>query len=338
MFQLPPPSMGPMPIRKRTHQHHESKKWIRLPTGQKCLECYPIPKPFLDTAFGKIPPEIREKIFKDVLTVGSISPLKDGISVPMVKIDQKTSESGLETKLSIGPVKAASCLALLQTCRQIYHESSLLFYAVNTFYLSDPQKMLSFLCHLGPLRCDELRSFHIEEMLVSTPLFSQRFIDRLRPQGLLSENEPATTVTGLEDRIHPYAEKAMQLLNRRGNIQKINLDMRPSQTLEYIRLCTKIPGFKNRGVVFASPTRWSVMAPSSTWEKSWFHAFVEHDVKEKFHSRDYLAYYEEYRVEVDIVQVRPKEGSARAGYKRSVDGGNGEGSSVDTAMEILSLS
>ncbi len=79
MFQQPLPSKARIPNRKKLHQHHESKKWTRLPVNEKCLECYPIPRPFLDTAFGKVPPEIRENIFKDVLTVGSLSPLKDGI-------------------------------------------------------------------------------------------------------------------------------------------------------------------------------------------------------------------------------------------------------------------
>ena len=31
--------MGSVPNRKQSHQHRESKKWVRLPANQRCLEC-----------------------------------------------------------------------------------------------------------------------------------------------------------------------------------------------------------------------------------------------------------------------------------------------------------
>ena len=326
MFHPPPPSLGSTPNRKRFHQHRESKKWIRLPAKQSCLECFPIRKPFLETAFGKLPPEIRADIFKDVLTVGSITPLKDGISVPIIRTKQ---DRGSRTNLQIGPAGPASCLALLQTCRQIYHESSLLFYIINPVYLSNPQDMLLFLRSLGPVRCDELRSLHLEDILVQMPMFSPRYLDRLRAQGPFSEDAIARFATRRDDRIHRDVKEALQLLNKRGNLRKIYLDMRPSQTLEYINFCTQIPGFKNREIVFESPTRWSVMLPSAKWEKvSWFGTFLEDTVRGRLRDNPhtYRAYWlgnEKYRVVVDI---------------RSVDGGTRDSNGVDTAMEGLSLS
>ena len=65
-------------------------------------------------------------------------------------------ERGIETKPSVGPASPASCLALLQTCRQIYQESSLPFYSINTMHFSDPHELLRFLHHLGPVRCKEI--------------------------------------------------------------------------------------------------------------------------------------------------------------------------------------
>ena len=331
MFQRPPPC--PTPKRKRIHQHHESKKWVRLLSDERCLECFPIRKPFLETAFGKLPPEIRAGIFKDVLTVGSLSPLKDGISVPMSQSKQDYSDGGSETKVSIGPARSASCLALLQTCRQIYHESSLLFYSINTMYISDPQAMLSFLRHLGPARCDELRSLHLEDVVVSIPRFSQEYIDRLRSQRNFSEGTLAMLAARREDIIPSEVKKAVQLLNKRGNMRKIYLDMRPSQTLEYIDLCAQIPGCKYREFVFHSPTRWSI-APS---KRSWL-TFLEN----LGGSRDqpYSAYWlgdEKYRVEVEILRASPEGYIASTDHRRLVDDETEDGSSVDTAMEGLSL-
>ncbi|CAD6588057.1 MAG: hypothetical protein ASARMPREDX12_003142 [Alectoria sarmentosa] len=307
--------MGSVPNRKQSHQHRESKKWIRLPANQRCLECYPVRRPFLETAFGKLPPEVREDIFKDVLKVGSLSPLKGAISVPMTRIKHDISQRGSKLKLNIGPAGPASCLALLQTCHQIYHESSLLFYAINTFYFSNPQDMLLFLRHLGPVRCEQLRSLHLEDVLVQEPVFGPKYLDQFRSQRLYSEAILARFSSLRRDVIHPDAMNAVQLLNKSGNLRKIYMDMRPPQTLQYIKLCTELPGFNNREIVFASPSRWSVMVPS-TWEtKSWFVTFLADATKKSLCDQTYCAYWggdEKYRVEVDIL---PALSEARLGSR-----------------------
>lgn len=349
MFHRPPPSMGSIPNRKRSHQHHESKKWVRLPANQRCLECYPVRRPFLETAFGKLPPEIRANIFKDALTVGSLFPLKDGISVPVTRIQHEVSQRGSETKLSVGPAGPASCLALVQTCRQIYYESSLLFYSINTFYLSNPQDMLSFLHHLGP-RCGEIRSLHLEELLAKAPRFSQEDLDFLRSVNNFSDDLIASIAAARNDEIHPEAKKAIQLLNKAGNLRKIFLDVRPSQVLEYISLCTQIPGFRDREITFAAPTRWTVMAPSksasksTSWTRPWFLTFLEDVGERSFGKKPCFPYWrgnEKYRVEVDILHALQGgriHDDASMDYDRSVNGETEDGSSVDTAMEGLSLS
>ncbi len=355
----------------KMHVHHESKKWIRLPANQKCPECFPTPKPFLETALGKVPPEIREKIFKDVLTVGAISPLKHGTSVPMIKAEQDSSDRGSvtklntplkdgisvpktktkqrssahgpETKASIGPARPASCLALLQTCRQIYLESSLLFYKLNVMYLSNPQDMLSFLRHLGPQRCDELRSLHLEDLLTSQLVFSQQDLNRLRSLGTYTEMVLANFATRRRDTLHPDTEKAVKLLNKRGNIQRIYLDMRPSQTFQYIRLCMQIPGLQNSEIVFASPTRWTMVVQPPVWMKDpWFiSTFLEIVSKGSYRNMPFYAYWggnEKYRVQVDIVRASSEGGTTNTNSGRPGNGGTGGNGSVHAAMEDLSLS
>ena len=341
MFHQPTPSKAQAPSRKKFHQHHESKTWTRLAANEICLKCYPVRKPFLETAFGKVPPEVRESIFRNVLTVGSLSPLKDGISVQMTKTKNDVSHSGSKSKLSIGPEKSSSCLALLQTCRQIYHESSLLFYAINTVYLSSPEDMLMFLRNLGPVRCGELRSLHLEDLIVQAPVFSQRDLDHFCSRLLYSEDVLARFKTWRREAIHPDATKAVQLLNKRDNIQKIYLNMRPSETLEYIKLCTQVPGFRHSEVVFASPTRWSMRVSSTSGRvRPWFLTFLEGEIKKPVHEKPYYAYWggiEKYRVEVDILPALPKRRSASMEYNCSGDGEIEDGSGVDTAMKGLNL-
>lgn len=299
MFHHLPPWTTNIPNRKKLHQHHESKKWIRIPANEKCLQCYPVPRPFLETTLGRLPPEIRATIFRDVLTVGTLSPLKDGISVPMVKLRSQVTER---------PAGPASCLALLQTCRLIYHETSCLFYTLNTLHFSKPQDLLSFLRHLGTERCGELMSLHLDEMTVQMPRYIRNNLELFRSLG---ESEGSLTWMSslLYYEIHEDLKEAAQLLNKRGNLRKIYLDMRPTQALKYIIFFAQLPFFRNREMKFASPTRWSVVDPSTSTRRSCIETFLNQARRTPLRDMRYYPYWsgiEKYRVELDILPVLPE--------------------------------
>ena len=309
MFQNPPPLLASKPNQRRIHQHHESKEWVRLPADQKCFE--PLGKPFLETAFGKVPPEVRSYIFKDVLTVES--PLKDGISVTMTRPKLECPERGIETKPSMRQASPASCLALLQTCRQIYQESSLLFYSINTMHFSDPHELLRFLHHLGPVRCNEIQSLHLEHF------------------------SPRPILAGCKDS-SPADQEAMRLLNKTGKIRKLYLDMGFVYNPNYVELCMQIPGLASCEIAFESLTRWSVRPPSSKWETCpWllthFCEFMREPRNFKLRNT-YLLLNEKCRVEVDIHRALPEERLPSNETNGRIQGSR----SVDKAMEDLYLS
>ena len=315
MFHHQPLLTTRIPNRKKIHQHHESKKYIRIPANETCLKCYPVPKPFLETTLGRLPPEVRAVIFKDVLTVGTLSPLKDGISVPMVKSRSQVTER---------PAGPASCLALLQTCRQIYHETSCLFYTLNTLHFSKPKDLLSFLRHLGTERCGELISLHLDEMTVQMPRYIRDHLELCRSRG---ESEAALRwiASLLYDEIHEDVKEAMQLLNKRGNLRKIYLDMRPSQAPRYIAFFARLPFVRKREIKFASPARWSVVDPSTSRRRSCLGTFLEQARRTPLQNMPYYPYWsgnEKYRVELDILPVLPgpqREDIASTSSGRYVD-------------------
>ena len=176
------------------------------------------------------------------------------------------------------------------------------------------------------------------------PTWRQEHLDQLRSQGLGSADTLANFASMRSDMMHPDIKKAVQLLNRRGKLRQIHLDMRPSQSLEYIKLCTEIPGFENSEIVFASPTRWSVI-PSTKWKKrSWFLAFLMDTIDKSLHGKPPYADWgedEKYRVQVDIFPALPEGRTAvmaSMDSSRIVDLKTGDDSGVDTVMEGLSLS
>ena len=203
--------------------------------------------------------------------------------------------------------------------------------------------MLLFLRHLGPQRCDELRFLHLEDLLTPQLAFGQQDLNRMRSQGIYTEMEIANFATKHRDALHSDAMEAVKLLNKRGNIQKIFLDMRPSQTLAYIKLfCTQIPGLQNSEIVFASPTRWTVVVQPPVWkQKPWYLTFLGSFSGGSYRDRRFYAYWggnEKYRVQVEIIQASPEGRTANTNYDRSGNGGTGDNSSVHAAMEDLSLS
>ena len=301
MFQDPPPLLASKPNRKRIHQHHQMKDWVRLPADQRCFE--PLGKPFLETAFGKVPLEVRSHIFEHVLTVES--PLKAGISVPMTRLKLDCPARRIETKPSIWPARPASCLALLQTCRQIYKESSVLFYSINTMFFSDPHEMLLFLHRLGPVRCNDIRSLHLEDF------FKMRNFAWCKP---------------------------LHLLNKTGKIRKLYLDISPGYAAAFVELCAQIPGLTSCEIAFESLTRWSVM-PSSTNEKTtpWLITYLRKFSRDppgnKRFSAGWLGPYQ-CRVEVDIHRALPEGRLQSTEMNGRIEGVR----SVDTAIEDLGLS
>ena len=206
------------------------------------------------------------------------------------------------------PAGPASCLALLQTCRQIYHETSCLFYTLNTLHFSKPQDLLSFLRHLGTERCGELMSLHLDEMTEQVPTYIRNNLEFFRSLG---ESEISLTwmASLLYDEIREDVKKAMKLLNKRGNLRKIYLEMRPSQALRYIAFFANLPFFRNREIKFASPARWFVVDSSTSRRWSCIETFLEQASRTPLRDMPYFPYWsgdEKYRVELVILPVLPE--------------------------------
>ena len=68
----------------------------------------------------------------------------------------------------------SSYVAVLQTCRQIYHEDSHIFYARNSFHFPNAPDLVAFVRSIGPA---ELTSLHIED-LVTDRLPGREFLHR----------------------------------------------------------------------------------------------------------------------------------------------------------------
>ena len=270
---------------------------------QTCPESHPTPKPFHETGLGKLPPEIRSLIFKDVLTVRSTSSLKDGFSVRIKKTKAAAPRKHHDAD-TVGPAKPASCLALLLASRHIYLEAFPLFYALNTFFLSSPRKLRAFLRHIGPLRRNEIRSLHLENIIVPVPFFSANSLARFREYDDGDDDLYASMVASRMKVVHPDMKRALGRLNASGRFDTLHLFIRPSQALQCIGLCTRLPGCERSAIAFESPSRWVVMVPSRERSaREWFEDFVQEYVGDPGRVKPYAPSCDDdakFRVEVDL--------------------------------------
>ena len=123
-------------------------------------------RPFPETSLGKLPGEIRNIIYECLLVFPPSQPTRY-LRVPgAVVIDPneiQTQRSFSAPTQTSKPGKA-SYVAILQTCRQVNREAYHVFYAKNSFQLTNPPDLIAFLKGIGPVRRAELTSLHVEGM------------------------------------------------------------------------------------------------------------------------------------------------------------------------------
>ena len=99
-------------------------------------------------SFLKLPVEIRFLIY-DLLEVGMMDP---GSYTRMCRPGTMWWEGLFKPDMEVG---------ILQTCRQIYHETNPILYSKNEFMFEDPEKALRFIEQIGPVNLRLIKYLYI---------------------------------------------------------------------------------------------------------------------------------------------------------------------------------
>ena len=239
--------------------------------------CCPPPLPFLETAFGKIPPEVRLQIFRYVLTV-SPATLKDDLSVPMVR-DYRISTLGKLTQSVEQKSRSPSCLALVSTCRQIYKESCGVFYSSNTLFLGNSHDLLAFLTSIQTVRREHIVSLHLSSLTTEAPAWKKDCLDEM-----IREEVPGFTEEMREELekqtktvMAPNAVQARPLLAECRKLHKLYLDAAWPDEREHIAWLTSFPNWKENIIDFKSHLHWKLTAGTikGPYLDGWYAKFLE---------------------------------------------------------------
>ena len=213
------------------------------------------PQPFLQTGLGQLAPELRQQIYSNLLATPPPYGGRDFRSnqAPTVGRPPISLTSFVNLK--------ASCLEVLQTCRQIYLEAFPVFYAGKSYYLANSKDLAQFsrfggYRKIGPrtFRFDTIISLCLKDLVLVRPMWTPEDIDSLMSERhtFVREELEQELNTDLDD------ELVLVDLREMTSLRKICLCMRVGQEWQYLKFLFRIRGFRRGVIDFVDNFHWSI--------------------------------------------------------------------------------
>ena len=212
-------------------------------------------KPFRDTRFGRLAPEIRQMIFTNLLA----SPPAYGGHDFRAATESSSGQSPIQLATFVD--LKGSYLAILRTCRQIHFEAFPVFYANKSYYVANAQDLMTMLGHKFYLqvkprlfRLDTITSLCLRNIIPDQPKWRPEDIDYLisRHEFYNRESLQAERSTDLDSELLFVNFQEMK------SLRKICVCISVGQEREILKFLFNIKGF-GRGVIdFKDDFRWSI--------------------------------------------------------------------------------
>lgn len=213
------------------------------------------PEPFLETGLGGLAPEIREMIFINLL---GIPPRYSGRDF---RVEQAPVVGRPPISLMAFVDLRTSCLAILQTCRQIYLEAFPIFYAGKSYFLANSQDLAIFVefggyLKIGPrlFRVDTITSLCLKDLVVNRPKWRPQQIDYLmsRIHTFNREELEAERTDELDSKL------VLVDFGEMRSLRKICLCMRVGQEWQYLQFLFNIRGLRRGVIDFVDKFHWTL--------------------------------------------------------------------------------
>lgn len=195
-------------------------------------------RPFLGTDFGRLPPEIREKIFQALLV---FSPRLPGETYTQAFINLMASNT-----------------QVLQTCRSISSEAYPVFYASGLFYFDGAQELLAFLQSVPKEYREEIRALRLANLGKVEPTCTPKQLRVLRD----TEPDPdhyRELANSHVYKMHASTLQAFRTMSQCKGLRRIYLDMKNGQEAIHLRLVTVLASMRGQFVrIVPWGTQWVV--------------------------------------------------------------------------------
>ncbi|KAL6714704.1 hypothetical protein ACLMJK_008129 [Lecanora helva] len=182
------------------------------------------PQPFLDTNFGRVPPEVRAVIWGHVFVAPE----------PWVLVRYPDSRhQSPPTQMEVGPANSTDDssdpsflrrIDILRTCRTIYQEGRHVLYSKNSFYFQSGSDCSKFLVSIGHEYVGKLKSLQFAGLVYYKSLTKEK-VDELFPEERFSSDYRARILKLPRPYLYEDTEEAARLLRKCEGLTNVSLWM-----------------------------------------------------------------------------------------------------------------
>ena len=219
-------------------------------------------KPFIQTHFGRMPPELREKVFIELLA-----------TPPSHAGHDFTTISPAHRKSTTAPTRFVhikeSWHQVTRTCRQVYVESRPIFFAAKSYYLAKPQEVLQVLCSpwRQVFRLDTITALCLKGLVREILLYTKEQVDEIMSNPndyrsrTMTREELAMTSFKMLSRSSIYNLKHLK------NLRTVGLCFLVSEEVLYVDLLYCLTGMQRGLVEFVDASHWLIrpQRPEDVW-------------------------------------------------------------------------
>lgn len=174
------------------------------------------PRPFLNTALGKLPPELRVMIYQHLLVIFRLEADSDH-NTENVNRSSTVSQPFIHLK--------KSGLSILRTCRQLKHEAHRILLTSGIPYFANASELLSFLTCIG-----SRGRLRLEALRVGALVFPEPFAYRNgSPQSEVVFVDSGNRISRRSAKKHPHTIGALSLLMECESLRTIYMDMKQGE-------------------------------------------------------------------------------------------------------------
>ena len=309
-------------------ERNRSRKDVRLADRSNNA----VSKPFRHTGLGKLPPEIREIIFINLLAT---PPPYAGHEFAINSAGPKKTPSRRKKFVHI----TASWHQVTQTCRQIYLESHPLFFASESYYLTNTQELTRLLdygcstssreweCVLDygcrhslnpPFRHVTITTLCLGGLVTDQSLYTKEKIDQI-----LSDPTDHRSTTSTRQQLEAQTfmsldTEACHRLSKLSNLKTVGLRMRVGQEMEYVNFMYGVSAMRRGLVEFVDQSHWLIRTqhPNDVWRIQ-YSCFTCADYAQDKNTERIS--YDRRRIELEVTDIDSRAPGLKEGDERYVE-------------------
>ena len=221
-------------------------------------------KPFRQTHFGRLPPELREMIYTELL---ASPPAFAGHNFATTSSDGRASTTAPIRYVHL----KASWRQILRTCRQIYHEAHPIFFASKAYFVANPQEAVNLLDYSifsveRTLLVNRVTAICLGDFVRTMPVYSKERLDAI----FSDPNDPRNANTRQELEMETYKTiwtPGIFCLFSLKNLKTISLCFHVGLEMLYVDLLYGLTGMRRGIVEFVDASHWIIREqnPADPW-------------------------------------------------------------------------